>query len=201
MGTEASDSAEKEWRATHRFAFRFAFAYFVLYSFPFPKGSSGTTWLTDAYAGMWNHVAAWVGTRVLHLGQTISTVETGSGDRVCNYVQLLCTVVLAALVTIVWSVVDARRKEYRRLHEWLRVYLRYVLAFTMLMYGVVKMLGGQFFPPSILRLNETYGQTSRQTLLWTFMGASATYTFFAGAMETTSAASCSTFARPRRSAR
>jgi hypothetical protein len=185
MEARTSGWTGNDWRAGQLVSFRFAFAYLLLYSFPFPEGFlPGTFWLTDAFWRLWYGIDVWVAAHVLGLGHAISTDETGSGDRACDYVRLLCVFALAVVVTVVWSLADRRRRNYDRLHEWLLIYLRYVLAFTMLLYGVVKLAGGQFFPPSLLRLTETYGQSSPQSLLWTFMGASASYTFFAGALET-----------------
>src|SRR5882757_3412326 len=132
MSAHAPARSARPWTAAQRVAFRFAFVYLVLYSFPFPEGFlPGTAWLTDAWLGAWNHVDVWVGAHVLGLGE-VSTADTGSGDRTCNYVQLFCVAALSTLVTLVWSLADRRRRDYARLHEALRVYLRYVLAFTML---------------------------------------------------------------------
>ena len=67
----------------------------------------------------------------------------------------------------------------------LRTYLRYVLALTMLGYGLHKagFISTQFTMdglPNEYQLNRTYGDSSPMGLLWTFMAASPAYTFFAG---------------------
>jgi hypothetical protein len=92
--------------------------------------------------------------------------------------------VIAAGVTVVWSLIDRKRPNYARLHEWLRIYLRFALAHTMIQYGAVKVIPNQFPPPSVDSLMGTYGESSPMHLVWTFMGASGAYTVFAGAGET-----------------
>jgi uncharacterized membrane protein YphA (DoxX/SURF4 family) len=91
---------------------------------------------------------------------------------------------LAVLIGIVWSIVDFRRPSYSRLHEILRITLRYSLALIVLGYGVAKIIPPrQFQLPSADRLMTTYGDSSPMGLLWTFMGASVPYTIFGGISE------------------
>jgi hypothetical protein len=47
---------------------------------------------------------------------------------------------------VTWSLADHQRKDYRWLHSWLRVAVRYTLAFTMLDYGLIKVFPMQFGP-------------------------------------------------------
>src|SRR5215469_2793011 len=54
----------------------------------------------------------------------------------------------------------------------------------MLGYGVKKLVGAQFPGPSLSRLMQPFGQASPLGLMWTFMGASQLYSFFAGMGET-----------------
>jgi hypothetical protein len=54
---------------------------------------------------------------------------------------------------------------------------------AMIRYGAAKVIPSQFPPPTLDRLLQPFGDASPMGLLWTFMGASAAYTIFAGAME------------------
>jgi len=80
----------------------------------------------------------------------------------------------------VWSILDRRRPDHARFHDLLRVWVRYMLAATMLSYGFAKIWPAQFGPPSYARLLQPYGESSPMGLLWTFMGASPAYRIFAG---------------------
>lgn len=183
MGTNTPPTP---WGPAKRILFRFAFVYLVLYILPFPLNltpyvvSEGWN-LTQPYTDLWNAVVPWVGQ---HIFQTEITVRpNGSGDTTYNYVQVFCFLVLAAAVTAVWTLLDRKRTGYGRLYEWLRVYVRFSLATTMIVYGAVKVIKSQFPDPSLDRLLQPFGDASPMGLLWTFMGASASYNVFSGAGE------------------
>lgn len=169
------------WSHPRRVAFRFAFAYLVLYCFPVPEGLADLPF--NPVEKGWHAVVPWVGAHVLHLATPISLQETGSGDTTYCFVKLLCTAVLAVLATLVWTVLDRRRTDYATLHGWLRVYLRYALAMVMFGYGLIKVADLQFLFPPGDRLVEPYGDSSPMGLMWTFMGYSRAYQTFAGTAE------------------
>lgn len=122
----------------------------------------------------------WVGEHVIHLSQPITVFPNGSGDTTYNYVEVLTKFAMAVAVALVWSIVDFRRAAYPRLHDWLRIYTRYMLALIMLGYGLAKVLPTQFPFPSDDRLLQPFGQASPMGLLWTFMGYSPAYNIYAG---------------------
>ena len=123
----------------------------------------------------------WTAANVLGIQQTL-VGPNGSGDTTPDYVRVLLCFVLACAVAVVWSAVDWRKTNHPWLNDLLRSYLRYVLAFTMLGYGLAKVgsVMNQFSEPSIEQLMKTYGESSPMNLVWTFMGASRAYTLFAG---------------------
>jgi hypothetical protein len=173
---QGAASLAAPWPLWQRVGFRFLFAYLALYFFPLPAGISVGVW-----EWAWQAIVPWVAAHVLHRPITVFT--NGSGDTTYDYVRVLCMAVLAAAAGVVWSAVDRKRRDYRRLHGLARVWLRYVLAICMLTYGAVKVIKLQFPTPGYVRLSETYGESSPMALLWTFMGFSTGYTFFAGAGE------------------
>lgn len=189
-GEEAGGRKAPRWRLGTRIAFRFAFVYFLLYTldipfhfFPFPPSSQ----IASAYDSLFAKMVPWVSKSLLHLQHDFSLdyLNTGAGskDTTYAYVQALCYFVIAILATVVWSLLDRKRANYEWLHNWFRVYLRLVIATTMLVYGAVKIFPWQFPPLSLSKLVETYGDSSPMGLLWTFMGASRTYSLFAGSTE------------------
>lgn len=177
-------TVDRPWSFAERLGFRFVFAYFVLYSLPFPLDAIPYLEpVVELYAGLWNAVVPWVGAHVLRLAEPITVLPNGSGDTTYNYVQVACFLALAVLATVVWTPLDRGRTDYRRLHEWLRLYLRLSLATAMCFYGTAKVIPSQFPPPSLDRLVQPFGDASPMGLLWTFMGASTSYNVFAGAAE------------------
>jgi hypothetical protein len=131
--------------------------------------------------GAWQTSVTWLAGHLLHL--KVSAAFNGSGDKPYNYLEALSYVLVAALAALVWTLLDRRRPNYARLHEWLRVYVRFGLGMIMLLYGTSKVIPTQFSTPSLGRLLEPFGAASPMGLLWTFMGASAAYTIFSGAAE------------------
>jgi uncharacterized membrane protein YphA (DoxX/SURF4 family) len=172
------------WPLAQRIAFRFGFAYFFIFLFPFPLGL--IPWLSgamDAYGKLWTALVDAAAAHVLHLGHPLSWEGNGSGDTTADYVTVLVQVAVAVGVTLVWSVLDRRRRDYRRLFAWLHLYLRWELVIAMLSYGSFKVIKTQFPLPGPERLLEPYGESSPMGLLWTFMGQSTGYTIFAGTLE------------------
>jgi multidrug transporter EmrE-like cation transporter len=183
----ASESRPGGWSFAQRVGFRFAFSFLMLCIFPFPFSTSpGSPVHTTYYDRMWFAVAEWLAKHVLDVAATPSGFAVFLlGDTIAGYVDLLCFVVLAALAAIVWTLLDRKRTDYRTLDEWLRIYVRYALAFTMLAYGMDKLFALQFSwsLPGPERLAEPFGNYSPFALMWTFMGYSKAYTIFCGAGE------------------
>lgn len=186
------------WLFAQRVLFRFVVVYFVLYNLPFPitlfEGISFVGNALEQCRTVLHNVISWVGKYGLHLRNDIVIVSTGSGDRLFDYVLVLCFVVLAFVVALVWTFFDRRRtmKDFRvhseenskRLHEWVMLYLRFALASVLCLYGWSKIIPpAQFSPPSLSRLMQPIGDTSPMGLLWTFMGASPVYTAITGWVE------------------
>jgi hypothetical protein len=170
------------WNPAQRIAFRFLFAYFILYALPFPLGYIPQAMrVVVSYPEIWNALVPWVGRHVF--GVEITVRPNGSGDTTYNYVQVFCYAVIAAGAALVWTLLDRKRLQYARLYGWLRVYVRFYLATTLISYGAVKIIKAQFPSPSLDRLLQPFGDASPMGLLWTFMGVSESYNIFTGAGE------------------
>src|SRR6185437_4466925 len=133
---------------------------------------------------LWHVVVPWFGHHVLHLHSALSFDQNGSGDTSYEYTLVLCELLLAAFATLVWSLLDRKRPHYRRLHAWIQLPVRLLLAAMMFSYGVDKIFLLQFGRLSLADLIRPFGELSPPTLMWRFMAASSVYTIFAGAVET-----------------
>jgi uncharacterized membrane protein YphA (DoxX/SURF4 family) len=178
LATTPAQTTVSKWRPITRVSFRFAFCYLGLYCLI--AFQNVMDFLPYEKISHW--FVPWVGQHVLHLSKPITYFISGSGDRTSDWVLLFCHLVVSIVGTVVWTILD-RRKEYPTLNEWLRVALRYALAVTMFAYGSAKVVKLQFSDPSLGRLLEPLRDVSPMGLLWTFMGVSTPYTFFAGASE------------------
>lgn len=195
-----------------RVVFRFVLVYLVLYVFPFPyntlqsmidgvqeivtgeppdeaKPSFLTKHFLKPYEEVMDQLVLWTGKKAFKVD--IAYRPLGSGDTTWNYVQIFDYVVIAAAAALIWSLSAWGWKRLKlptldaqpQLHAWLRVYIRFFLAQTMLVYGSFKVIKLQFLFPNPETLLHTYGESSPMHLLWTFMGASDGYTWFTGAGE------------------
>src|SRR5271166_352434 len=187
---EGGDPQGVRWGLGTRIAFRFAFVYFLLYNqfFPFQLlAFPPFLQLSGIYNSLWSETVQWVSRHVLHLshdfGMDYLNSATGSKDTTFVYVQVLCYLVVAAVATVIWSLLDRRRRNYYWLFNWFLAYMRLALAAIMIPYGVAKLFPWQFPALSLSKLLQTYGDSSPMGLMWTFMGASPSYSFFGGAAE------------------
>jgi len=185
----------KGWNFAQRVCFRFAFSYLALYLFLCRFIESDLNLLTDfgfapggkfvaaAFAKCWVPVVVWTGKHILRLSKSLAYSPDGNADGMYGYVQLLSFAMVAVIATIVWTLADRKRADYRQLYAGMRVALRYALAFSMLSYGMIKVIPVQFPAPSLIDLVTPHGDFSPFWLFWTFMGYSTAYTIFSGAVE------------------
>jgi uncharacterized membrane protein YphA (DoxX/SURF4 family) len=108
-------------------------------------------------------------------------------DSTYEYVKVFCFVLIAALVTVVWSLLDRKSAGYPRLHQWIRFWVRIVVAFTLIGYGTFKVVPAQMPPPGLTAMAQPFGDFGPYPpgLLWSFMGASQQYVVLCGLVETT----------------
>jgi uncharacterized membrane protein YphA (DoxX/SURF4 family) len=167
------------WSSPTRIYFRFVFSYLALYMsafapriFRIPMQRMG--------GEVWNPLVAWTAKHLLGMS---APVEPPIGDTAFEYVLILCIALVAIFLAAAWSIADRNRKDYTRLHEWLRLAVRLWLATFLIGYGAGKVFAGQFLLPSPVRYLGTYGDSNAMGLLWTLMGASPGYQSFAGFVE------------------
>ena len=186
--TVSSGAHRQNWSLSQRTGFRFAFLYYMLYAAPATGRTTplgllpGLGFLTRPYIAIWHAIVAWIGTHLLHLSGRSLTHYDG-GDLLPDVLYNACVVLVALVGTIVWSIADRKHDEYQRLHVWLRLLVRYTLAFVLFSYGFAKVFPIQFQTPPFFNLMKPYGQFTPSGALWQFMGASLPYTILAGSAE------------------
>lgn len=170
-----------QWSLSRKISFRFLSTYLVLFII-------SNQFITSGFIDpLWRKVVPWFEDTFMNLPGTINIFTNGSGDTTYNWVSLLCYIVVALIVSIIWSVLDYKRENYDTWLKALVVLVRYYVFYQMLMYGLAKVFYSQFQFPSFARLTQDYGDSSPMGLLWTFMGYSKGYTVFTGIGETVAA--------------
>lgn len=186
---EEPDSPPQRWNLATRICFRFGFCYFGLFGLacfigliPILLAGVGIRlpWASvSALFGTLRTPIEWTGTHIL--GLHVGAVQLGS-DSAFQWTALFGLAVFAALTTLAWSVLDRRRVAYPRLHAWLSLYLRFVLATAMFYFGMAKAIPTQM-PFVLNRLVEPYGNFSPEGVLWSQIGVSQPYEIVLGAAE------------------
>jgi hypothetical protein len=174
-----------DWMTTRiRPIFRFCFVYFALYSFAtqivgglvllpglaFP--SLGTRWpMRD--------ITLWFATHLFHV--TGPLIYSGnSGDTAFHWIQIGWLLVVAVVLSAIWTIVDGGRPRDADLEKWIRLFVRFALAAQMFYFGMAKVVPTQFPAPSLVTLVEPVGNLSRTDMLWTAIGSSVGYQMFTG---------------------
>jgi uncharacterized membrane protein YphA (DoxX/SURF4 family) len=174
------------WGMPMRLAFRLIFAYEVLYSFPFPLNLLPLSdKISGWYDALFGKMTVFAGAHILHLHPALAYSFYSGGDSMFGWVENLVKLMLAVGATVIWSVLDRKRPNYRSMQEWLWLYVRLVLGAAMISYGAIKVIKVQFPDLFLWRLLSPYGDSSPTGLLWSFMGYSRTYNLFTGLVELT----------------
>lgn len=185
---ESAADERPRWNWATRVAFRFAVAYFGLFSlttqvlsglFPNPKVEVPDLGVLTPV----RQIVLWTGAHVFHITKAMVYQGSGSGDKTYDWVLAFCTLVTAAAATVVWSALDRGRVNYAAMHRWFYVAMRFALGSEVLLYGVDKLVPLQMPFPFLTRLVQPFGTFSPMGVLWTSIGASPGYEMFAGAAE------------------
>jgi hypothetical protein len=175
----------EQWKPVTRVAFRFLFVYLGLFVLVTQISGSMIPNLTFYYRGfgkLWplSAVTVWIAD---HVFGAAGVDATGGGEPLFFWVQTFWVLMVSAVATVVWSVVDQRRENYITLHKWFRLFIRFALAAAMLEYGMTKVIPTQFPAPSLETLVTPTGDLTLSALLWTSIGASPAYEIFTGCIE------------------
>jgi hypothetical protein len=115
----------------------------------------------------------------LHIFPKDSIPQYGIGSFADWGVVILIAIIGAA----VWGRVDKDRKEYNQLYYWLRVIVRYRLAFLLMTYGFIKLFPLQMPYPSLSNLLTNYGDFYAWKIYFQTLGISPHYESFLGFVE------------------
>ncbi|MFE2955122.1 DoxX family protein [Nocardia tengchongensis] len=183
------DAATDRWHPATRIGFRFGVCYFGLFGLAGVLGlipillaglgvDAGWTWLHTGLTVVRPPID-WTATHVLGLRVTSTQVGSDSGFQ---WTALFLMLLVAAVATAVWSVLDRRRPRYTRLYAWTQLSLRFVLAVAMFYFGMAKAIPTQM-PFVLNRLVEPYGNFSPEGVLWSQVSVSQPYEIALGVAE------------------
>jgi uncharacterized membrane protein YphA (DoxX/SURF4 family) len=184
---EHGESVHASWSAGKRLAFRFCFTYFGLYCLtslapgvlPIPKVD-----LPDPVT-LWPFRLGifWVASHLFGAKLPLVFSGSGSSDKTFDWTEVFCVLMVAVFATAIWSMFDRRCTEYATLQKWFRLFVRFCLAATILLYAFDKFIPLQMPFPGLVKLVESYGNFSPMGVLWSSIGASPGYEIFTGLAE------------------
>ncbi|MDT0539146.1 hypothetical protein [Croceitalea sp. P059] len=161
---------EEEWSIGRKAIFKLVFTYFTLYIF------------LMFFSSFLEAPFRWFG-NILGFNYSYNVSGFGSGDNTYAYITLFVNIVLAIFISLIWILLDRKRKSYNQLMYWFIVILRIFLIFFMFTYGFVKIIQLQFPYPSLTRMMQPLGDFSPMGLAWTYLGYSKGFNLFMGIME------------------
>ncbi len=176
------------WPLWRKIAFRFAFIYLALYMAPWSLAAGSLPWLhldfvTQYYDQGWDWLVRFANAHWFNVAEELVPFN-GSGDTSFGYAQLWLMLILAVVGCAIWSVADDKRKNYEKMDYWLRITVRYYIAFFCFVYGIIKLFVLQMIFPNFSQLATPLGDFLPMRFSWLFIGYSSPYQIFSGAMET-----------------
>lgn len=182
--SSSSVSENAIWSQPKKIAFRFFFSYFSLVILFMNNGAYPFyNFISELYNSVLYKFIPWVGKTILGIDYKIVTGPNGSGDTTYDYVLLFTIFSVAIIATIIWTLLDRKSTNYKKMYYWLSLGIRAYVGLMLINYGMVKVIQLQFSQPSMYRLTETFGESSPMGLAWTFLGFSKGYNMFMGIAE------------------
>ena len=183
-------ATSSSWKRYQKVIFRFVTLFFILFII-FLDWSVNPVLSKLYYYGplssLLDSVISWVGKNVFQIPHLIISPYDGEhNDRTYVYLLYFTMAAVAVLGTIVWSLLDRKRQDYRVLYYWFTAILRYYLAFTMFLFALYKFFKLQFPDLGYYTLTTQLGDMSPMHLAWAFFGYSYEYNVFMGIAESAS---------------
>ncbi|MEJ0031971.1 MAG: hypothetical protein WDO15_17030 [Bacteroidota bacterium] len=132
---------------------------------------------------LWRGFVTFFNDNFLHIRETL-VEPNGSTDTSFSWASQFTILIVGVIGAIVWSALDRKRPNYIIGEYWLRVSIRYFIAYFALYYGIIKLFGLQMPLPSLSQLSTPLGDFSQTRIAWLSIGASPSYQFFSGVLET-----------------
>jgi hypothetical protein len=172
------------WSLLQKAVFRFFFLYFLLRIAPWTwlDEVPGVGYITQYYYAAAEWVVDFFNDHWFHIAKT-TIVNNGSGDTSRNWEELYTVLSLSVIISLVWGVLDRKRRSYEQAAYWLRTVVRYAIIINCFIYGIDKIFVLQMPFPLQSQLATPLGDFLPMRFSWLFIGYSAPYEIFSGLME------------------
>lgn len=159
--------------------------YIFIYCFPFPMSyiPYGYEYFSKYVEAIKAEFTLFFGRKILGFSELKYTAMNGSGDTTVDYIALLSYASIAFFIALLLWFFVRKNEGVSKFYNGMIIYARYFVGLTLISYGVVKFLQGQFPSTSLMALETTYGESSPMGLAWRFFGYSDLYKGFMGVSE------------------
>lgn len=184
---EKISTTASPWKDYQKITFRFVFIFFILFIILLDWSVNPIFSYLYYYGGLstgLDMVTSWVGKGLFDIQYIIISPYDGEhNDRTYVYLLYFTIAIVAIAGTIIWSLLDRKRKNYDLLYYWFTTIIRYYLAFTLFLFALEKFFKMQFPDLGYYTLTEPVGDMSPMHLAWAFFGYSYGYNIFIGLAE------------------
>ncbi len=169
-----------EWTSAEKILFRIAFLFFLLLIIPLQGDWYAHLFQVGGLGELFSLVSGYR-TNFLYI-----PTESGKWGLVSFFGAWGPALVAAVGGAVVWTLLARRqgvKKNYEGLYYWLRVLVRYRIAFGLIAFGYLKVFPMQMPYPSIESLNTDLGDYSPYKIYWQSVGIVQGYEIFLGWLE------------------
>ncbi|MCH7413814.1 hypothetical protein MM213_09985 [Belliella sp. R4-6] len=159
--------------------------YILIYCFPFPADNIPYMYVyfSKYVYALKSEFTLFIGRKLLGFGDLVYVSMNGSGDTTVDYLSLVSYSILAILMSIPMLFFLKSKQRTNSFYAIMLIYARYFVGLSLISYGVIKFMNGQFPSPTLMALESTYGDSSPMALAWRFFGYSDLYKAFMGFSE------------------
>ncbi|MGZ4035556.1 MAG: hypothetical protein ACXVP4_11875 [Bacteroidia bacterium] len=184
---EQSDISTTQWPSPKKFMFLLLVSYAFFYIFPFPLDAvPHSGFIFNHYESIIDRSINFIGKHILHIPGLRKQIYSDSGDTAFDYAKVFSYFLFATFTSIILFIFFNKKINYEKLNSLFFIFIRYCIGFYMLVYGFDKVFKSHFPFPNLEKLEQPFGNSSPQGLLWAFMGYSTSYSTFLGIIEVVS---------------
>jgi hypothetical protein len=169
-----------EWTNIEKMAFRVAFIFFAFFAIPLDAGFYVFIWNTDYPHFTYRELTELV---AFFNPQFINIFSEGGFFGLESYVNWPFVLLIALAGAAIWTRLDKDSKEYNNLYYWLRVIVKYRVAYAAIAWGYKKLFVMQMPPGNEGLYNTEFIDFFAKRLYWEAIGVAPRYEVFLGFAE------------------
>lgn len=181
---QAKSNLEKDWSFLRKLVFRISAIYFFFLFEPwsFLQQIPGTNFVLHFWTDFLEWIVQGLNKSLFHIKEVL-VYPNGSGDTSFGWAQQFSILLIAFAGGIIWSLLDQKTKTFTQWEYWLRILVRYSLAFAAFTYGSMKVFALQMPYPLLSQMATPLGDFLPMRFSWMFIGYSQSYQIFSGVLE------------------